>query len=91
MCDLEQILFISLGLSAAVYAQVSLIAGPICLGDDIPCYARNLPAHVNERLNCCEYFGGGKGNLMSSKAFLLKQILSRTLKWRLSKRVGSLP
>jgi len=91
MCYLEQLLFISFRLSAAVYAQVSLIAGSISLTDDIPCYARNLPARLNERLNCCEYFGGGKGNLMSSKAFLLKQILSRTLKWRLSKRVGSLP
>ena len=54
MCDLKQILSISLGLSAAEPTPVSLTAGSIYLGDDIPCYARNLPTFLIEWLNFCE-------------------------------------
>jgi hypothetical protein len=72
MCDLEQVFFIRFGLSAVVHTPVPEIAGPIRFRDDIPCYARNLPACSNRQLNYSDIIIADKGALMSTKGFLLK-------------------
>jgi hypothetical protein len=67
MCDLKQVFFIHFGLYAVVHAPVPEIAGPICCRDDIPCYARNLPACSNGQLNCSDIIIADNGALMSAK------------------------
>jgi hypothetical protein len=72
MCDLKQVFFIRIGLSAVVHTPVTEIAGSICLRDDIPCYARNLPACSSAQLNCSDIIIADKGALRSARGFLLK-------------------
>jgi hypothetical protein len=63
--------FIRFGPSAIVYTPVPQLAGSFFLKDDIPSYARNLPACPDERKNCSDIISADKGDLMSTKGLLL--------------------